>query len=103
MIFLKNIVDNWIRELTNIVNHNLLKVAMIQNKIEFSTDVSFFPEHSEVVSAHIIITYQNRKIRWADFITSIIATLQKLFTAELCRVLAICKLVEYYSRVFHLS
>ena len=76
---------------------------MIQNEIEFSVDRSFFPEYSEVVSAHIIITYQRRKIGLADFITSLVVPLQKLLTTELCRVLAIYKLLEHYSRVFYLS
>ena len=48
---------------------------MIQNEIEFLVNRSFFPEYSEVVSAHIIITYQRRKIGSADFITSIIVPL----------------------------
>ena len=70
-----SIVDNWIRELTNIVDHDLLKAVMIQNEIEFSVDRSIFPEHSEVVSAYIIITYQRRKIGLADFITSVVVLL----------------------------
>ena len=61
--------------MTNIVDHDLLKIVMIQNKIEFLVDRSFIPKYSEMVSAHIIITYQRRKIRSADFITSVIVLL----------------------------
>ena len=67
--------------------------------IEFSVDGSFFLYRSDIISAHIIITSQKKKIGLADFISSIVIPLQKAFTAELCGVLAIYKILEYYYRV----
>ena len=52
------LVNNWIRDLTVINNPILLKQAIWDNKLEFLVNGSFFPYRSDIVLAHIIITYQ---------------------------------------------
>lgn len=87
-------IQHWIEE-SSTINTDILRQAMQENKLECSVYGSCYPQQSELVSACIMLTHENRKIRSADFIKSVIMPLRKSFTAELCRMLAICKVIEY--------
>ena len=69
---------------------------MRDNSWEYSVNKSFYPQKSELVSGHIIITSKQKKIGTADFITSVVISLKKAFAAELCSILVIYKLINFY-------
>ena len=58
-------------------------------------DSSFFLHRSSLVSADFIITYKNRKIGSREFILTVALLFRNPFTAKLCGVLTIYKVIEY--------
>ena len=77
----------------------IIKV-LILNEIDFSVDRSFFPQRSNLVATLIIITHQKKKIGSANFIITVVLLIQNIFIAELCNILVIYKLIEYYMIIF---
>ena len=84
----------WIKEYTKIDFPAIIE-AINSNKIVFLVDGSFFPERFSLISAHIIITVQNYKLEIADFISLVVLLYRYVYTAELCRTLAIYFIMEY--------
>ena len=57
-------------------------------------DGSFFPDNSSLVSAHCIITNEERKLGCGDFASKLAVNYRNSFAAISRGVLAICKLIE---------
>ena len=69
------IVKDWIRNHVVIESMDLLLEVSNDDTIEFSVDGLFFLHRSDVISVHIIIISQKKKIGLADFISSVVIPL----------------------------
>ena len=58
--------------------------------------VYFFQFRLDLVAVHIIITHGQHKLGSANFILSVALPMRMAFTAELCGILSICKLIEWF-------
>jgi len=79
----------------NFVDNEIFSKLLVTGELTILVDRLFFPHKSSLVSAYFVITHKNRKIGSRDFISTIALLYRKPFNLELCRVLTICKVIEY--------
>ena len=68
---------------------------LVKGDLTVSVDESFPPTKSSLVSAHFVITYNERKLGSSDFISIVALIYRNDFAVESCGVLAICKLIKH--------
>jgi len=94
-----DLTDNWIKEQTSF-NLKKAQQALLNKSLSFTVNRLFFSNKFHLIAAHIIITSNNKRNRVVNFICSVALPYQKTYAAELYRILAIMKLVEYYIMSF---
>ena len=77
------------------VDNKIFSALLVTEELIILVDRSFFPHKSSLVSAYFAITYENRKIRSRDFISTVALLCRNPFNAKLCGVLTMCKVIEY--------
>jgi len=86
--------SQWIHQHTNF-NETLAKEVLIQEKLSFLVDESFFLIRSHLIAAHIILLKGKQKLNDAQFILLVALPHCNAYSAELCGTLAILKLTKY--------
>ena len=73
--------------------YNFLSL-LIDSKVAFVVDQSFYPTKSYLISAAWFVTVDTKIIAWASFILSVAEEYRYSFTAELCTVLSIIVCID---------
>jgi len=68
--------------------------ALLDRILCISVDGLFFPEQLEIISAHVILTSEEKKLRSCDFTSTVALPYQNAYVAKLCSALAIFKVLE---------
>ena len=89
------LLDNWFTSQIEIEDLQSFSELLQTNKLVFSIDRLFYPDWSHLIAAYIIITIHQTKLGSADFISLIALPYRNIYSIELCRALAVMKIVEY--------
>ena len=84
----------WIYQYTSF-NETSAKEVLIQGKLSFLVDRSFFPIRSHLITAHIILLKGKQKLGDTQFISLVALPHCNAYSAKLYGTLAILKLTEY--------
>jgi len=62
-------ISKWIENYTDLPDYQLIIAAISDNLLYISVDGSFFPEYSDLILAHFILTSSKDRLGVGDFIS----------------------------------
>ena len=88
-------LEEWFNSQIDIENISNFIHLLELGELSISVDGLFFSDKSNLVSTHFIIMHNNRKISSGNFLLVVAFRYRYPFTAEICGVLTILKVIEY--------